>query len=107
MTEQQRRFWRGGSNPRTREWEFRSDDGYIPADDLVGKVVNIGTKDGAVFDSVTVAGFDHETGRFTLTGGRIGSPYSDAEPTPVESARLWVYDIARGYIHEAAGKLTA
>jgi len=96
----QRRFWRGRTNPGNGAWELASDDGYFPAADLVGQTVNIGSKDGVVFDSVTVASFDDRSGTFTLTGGRIGRAYSDAEPRPGGNERLYLHDLARGYVHE-------
>jgi hypothetical protein len=68
---------------------------------LVGKTVNIGDKDGYVWDSVTVTRFDERRGFLTLEGGRHGSAFHpEDEAWPLEGLHsLSVHDIARGYIH--------
>lgn len=70
--------------------------------DLVGKTVNIGDKDGGVWEGVTVTAFSEGTGFLTLEGGQFGSVMSpDDEARLLEHATsLSAYDIARGYIHE-------
>src|SRR5262245_20294756 len=97
-------FTRARTNPQTGAWELLGPDGYFPAADLVGQVVNIGSKDGVVFDATTVAGFNERTGMLMLDGGRIGSPYTDTAPRPVMNDLLRLHDLARGYIREGAWK---
>jgi hypothetical protein len=83
-------------------WGFYTNDlpgGYLAASDLPGKTVNIGTKDGEVFDTTTVTGFNDRTGVLTLTGGQTGAAYRDGPPVPLVIATVWINDIARGYVH--------
>lgn len=83
------------SDPASSEFSM------LHVSDLVGKTVNIGDKDGGVWDAVTVTEFDETTGYLTLEGGQLGSAFGRAEPRPLERAHaLWAHDVARGYIHE-------
>jgi hypothetical protein len=83
--------------------ETRTGDDHnaAPVSSLVGKTVNIGDKDGGVWDAVTVTAFDETRGFLTLEGGRYGSAFRSAEEArPLEGLHsLSAYDVARGYIH--------
>lgn len=71
-----------------------------PVASLVGRTVNIGDKNGGVWDAVTVTAFDERTGHLTLEGGRCGVPGHLEDAWPLDKPmRLWVHDVARGYIH--------
>jgi hypothetical protein len=90
------RFYQG--DHRRGRWYFHSrGNNPIYVETLVGKTVNIGTKDGMVFDSARVTAFDDRQGILTITGG-LNQSYS-GEPVPTGTERVWVHDIARGYIH--------
>jgi len=82
-------------------WIYWTAGGPRPMTELIGKVVNVGTKDGLVYDGATVAGFT-EDGFLTLEGGRKGFPWSPergvTEMTGSESVHC--HDIARGYVHQ-------
>jgi hypothetical protein len=70
---------------------------------LVGQVVNIGDKDGGVYEGVTVTAFDERRGYLTLEGGACGSWLRPEDARPLEGqVSLHVHDVARGYINEAA-----
>ncbi len=89
-----------GDHRGQRGWGFLTGDGHLPAAGLIGQIVNIGTKDGLVYDTCTVTAFDSRQGVLTVTGGRTGSPWAGGEPTPLggeDQVQLW--DIACGYIH--------
>lgn len=80
--------------PLAGEWDS------VLVSSLVGKTVNIGDKDGGVYEGVTVTAFDERTGHLTLEGGVMGSAYRPEEARPLERPeRLWAYDVARGYVH--------
>jgi hypothetical protein len=92
-----------GDYIRTRSaWGFFTADGQVLlADGLVGKTVNIGTKDGMVYDSTIVTAFDEQDGTLTLFGGLAASDLDNI--VPVDGRRtIWIYDIARGYTHKSA-----
>jgi hypothetical protein len=88
--------WRHGEG-----WLLDGIDGPFPVTSLVGEVVNIGTKDGLVYESATVLEVTDD-GSLTLTGGQYGSPYWEGrEPVPLDREQpVWLYDVARGYVHE-------
>jgi hypothetical protein len=69
---------------------------------LVGKTVNIGDKDGGVYEGVTVSSFDESRGVLYLEGGMCGSAFgSEDELRPLDGlVPLHVHDVARGYVHE-------
>jgi hypothetical protein len=72
----------------------------VPASSLVGRVLNIGDKDGGVYEGVTLTAFDEQTGYLILEGGISGSVFRPEEARPLERPeRLWAHDIARGYVH--------
>jgi len=74
--------------------------GCAPVASLVGRTVNIGTKDGLVYDSVKVAAFDERSGVLTLEGGSTGSRWNDDDPVEMTGPdQVSVYDVARGYVH--------
>lgn len=83
------------------EWVAYSSDvegGRIPFASLVGKKVNIGDKDGGVYEGVTVT--KAEGGELTVEGGAYGVRFQDEEARPFDGTRtILAYDIARGYIH--------
>lgn len=68
--------------------------------DLVGKVVNVGTKDGEVYEAATVADFT-DKGFLVLEGGRKGFPWSPERGITDMDGRedVHCHDIARGYVH--------
>lgn len=71
----------------------------VPVTDLVGERVNVGDKDGGVYEGVTVAAFDEKTGHLVLEGGVTGSALRPEEARPLEEPlRLWAHDVARGRI---------
>lgn len=74
-------------------------DGHIlPLSELEGKTVNIGDKNGGVYEGVTVAGFD---GRMLMVeGGGYGTIFGSRKAEPFEGRRgIYAHDIARGYVH--------
>jgi hypothetical protein len=84
-------------------WMYASAGSDHPLAGLVGKVVNIGDKDGGVYEGVTVAAVDERTGYLTVRGGSFGILFRDSEAAPFEGDRLIApYDIARGIIRPAA-----
>jgi hypothetical protein len=69
----------------------------VPATYLVGRTVDMGDKDGGVYQDVTVICLEPATGTLVLSGGLMGRAYGNAEPAPVpDQARLPVHDVARG-----------
>lgn len=75
------------------EWET------VPVSSLVGQVVNIGDKDGGVYEGVTVTAFDEARGYLTLEGGVHGSCLLPDEARPLEHLlSLHVHDVARGFL---------
>lgn len=75
------------------EWET------VPVSSLVGQVVNIGDKDGGVYEGVTVTAFDEARGYLTLEGGVHGSCFRPDEARPLEHLlSLHVHDVARGFL---------
>jgi hypothetical protein len=85
-----------------QEWGYyvaRADSDFLRIRDLTGKVVNVGTKDGLVYEAVTVVSF--ADGVLTIDGGRKGFPWSPergvTEMTGPEAVHC--HDIARGYVH--------
>jgi hypothetical protein len=76
------------------------DGRVVPMADLEGKTVNIGDKNGGVYEGVTVTGFDGRA--LTVQGGGYGTIFGsrEAEPFP-GTRRIYAHDIARGYIHAA------
>jgi hypothetical protein len=78
-------------------WIYRQGSGFARMDDLMGRVVNIGTKDGAVYDTALVVDF-HDTGLLVLDGGR--KQYSGLGVVEVSRPEsVHCDDIARGYVH--------
>ena len=90
------RFYQGSN--RRGKWTFQTRDSLLPAGELVGSMVNIGTKDGVVFDSALVVSFNEQNGILTVDGG-LRQAYSDPQPRPTGTAEISVHDVARGYIH--------
>lgn len=88
--------WRKG------EWACYVDGRPVPLRDLVGKVVNIGTKDGLVYDSVQVTALAERTGYLTVEGGRKGGAYGGEVTGLAAPEDIIAWDIARGYIHPGA-----
>ena len=89
--------------PRRSAWGCHGRDGIILMDDLVGKTVNVGTKDGLVYDGAVVAGFTPD-GSLILRDGRKGLPWRGTEITEMDgSESVHCHDIARGYIHPEGG----
>jgi hypothetical protein len=98
-----------GTWARTRaEYGFycAGDPGWLPATALYGRIVNLGTKDGLVYDAVVVTGVLPD-GALALRPdtGRVGWPWQpEREPEAVgPGERLPVTEVARGFIH--GGKL--
>jgi hypothetical protein len=86
---------------RHGDWIAWTRDDVILLKDLVGKVVNICTKDGMVYEATTVTGIDNRWGLLTIEGGRCGRPIMEpGESDPVDKPEVIdPYDIARGYIN--------
>lgn len=94
-----RRFGGWFMDQRTGDDEWAA----VPVSSLVGQVVNLGDKDGHVYEGATVTAFDEERGYLTLAGGMHGSPYRPGSIAPLEAPeQVWVHDVARGFINEAA-----
>lgn len=78
----------------------------VPIEELTGKLVNLGSKDGAVFERVTVTGAD-DRGVLSFEGGRTGWPWQpEREPVELPGTQyIWAYEVARGFIWpgEASG----
>jgi len=87
-------------NRRLGLWGFYGGGDFFPMNDLEGHVVNVGTKDGLVYDGATAVRFTAD-GALVLEGGRKGFPWSPergvTEMTGPESVHC--HDIARGYVH--------
>jgi len=89
---------------RTGGWvtELRTSGRWavVPVSALVGKTVNIGDKDGGVYEGVTLTAFDEQTGYLTLEGGISGSCFRPEEAKPLQRPeRLLAHDVARGFVH--------
>lgn len=82
---------------RCSEWSFESGGKLLAAALLVGQVVNIGTKNGLVYDSARVTALDARRGILTIEGGQYAG--FAGEPRPTGTDEVMVYDIARGYVH--------
>lgn len=81
-------------------WRFATTEGSPLLASLTGLTVNIGDKDGGVYEGVTVTEVDERTGQVTVTGGGFGVLYRDDEAKPYDGTRtIAAHDIARGYIH--------
>lgn len=88
-----------------REWIAWTKGDAMSLKGLVGKIVNIGTKDGMVYENTTVTSLDQSQGLLTIEGGRCGGrPVMEpGESDPVDEPEvIGPYDIARGYIHPEA-----
>lgn len=99
------RFWQGGwSRIKHEDGFYRDGDpGWLPARELVGKMVNLGTKDGLVYEKVIVGGVTPDGVLALRPGfGFVGWPYQpEREPKDVEPGEcVPVTEIARGYVHE-------
>jgi hypothetical protein len=80
-------------------WRFSTTEDNPPLATLVGCTVNIGDKDGGVYEGVTVTAVDERTGQVTVTGGGFGVRFRDDEARPFEGTRtIAAHDIARGFI---------
>ena len=87
-----------GAYQRDLGFGFWTQDGFFAAADMIGPLVNIGSKDGVVFERTRITGVDAR-GYLTLEGGRMGWPWQEREPEELhEPEQLWIYDIARGFI---------
>lgn len=94
-----------GADRRNGDWSVRTADGIILMSGLVGRKVNIGDKDGGIYEGVTVTACDERTGHLTVTGGGFGVRFRDSEVTPFEGERtILPWDVARGFIHGEAGQ---
>jgi len=83
------------TDQRTGEDEWKA----VPVSALVGQKVNIGDKDGGVYEGVTVTGFEPAAGVLILEGGLSGSCFRPEEAAPLPAgSRLSVHDVARGFI---------
>lgn len=89
-------------SPSHRAWVCYG-DAVTPMADLVGKVVNIGTKDGVVYDTATVVSFS-DSGTLVLEGGRKRSPWPPGATETEGREEIHCHDIARGYIHPEGGR---
>jgi hypothetical protein len=90
-------FGNGDYSRRAGGYAFRTRFGDLPADDLAGYRVNLGTKNGEVIEATTITAVDRD--ELVLDGGRIGWPYQPSqEPEPLTPAlRLAITEIARGF----------
>lgn len=89
---------------KSREWvtELRTGGEWavVSVSSLVGRTLNVGDKDGGVYEGVTLTAFDERGGILTLEGGISGSSFRPEEARPLETPeRLWAHDVARGYVH--------
>jgi hypothetical protein len=91
-------------NGRLKAYTAYTRDDVVPLAALVGRVVNLGSKNGLVYEGVTVAEFDQNRGELVLEGGASGVLYRDTEAIPLDrQARIYAHDVARGYIHPRIG----
>jgi hypothetical protein len=95
-------FGNGDYSRRTGTYTFRTAHGDVPAAGLIGCRVNLGTKDGVVFEATTVTAADRD--ELVLEGGRMGWPYQPSQaPEPVRAGcRIAITEIARGYTRPVA-----
>jgi len=102
MTETKKTFAHAEYYQSMRSWGFIDHEGeFMPAEHLVGKVVNIGDKNGLTFDTTTVVSFSSHTGKLLLNDGTYASWLRPEEsPRPIENLEMPMHEIARGYIHE-------
>ena len=92
-----------GLGTKLQDWVAWTAGDVVPLRALAGLTVSLGTKDGVVYEDVTVSSFDRRTGELTLTGGVFSHLYRDSAPVPlVTGAILHAHDIARGFIHPAS-----
>ena len=81
-------------------WRIWTTEASYPLASLADRVVNIGDKDGCVYEAVTVTACDERTGELAVTGGSFGRRFRDTEAAPFEGTRtIAARDIARGYVH--------
>jgi hypothetical protein len=94
---------------------FRAGDGFLPEGVVAGKTVNISRRDGLVFDSVRVAGFEAARGGtpgLTAEGGEYGpaDAYRGEDTMPLAGpAKVALWDAAPCRIYAEgtkAGQLT-
>lgn len=73
----------------------------VPLSALTGRTVNLGGKNGGIYEGVTVTAVDNRTGKITVEGGSSVSCWPrDDELKPLAGpASIYVNDIARGYVH--------
>lgn len=97
------RFYQG--EQRRGRWSFysRGNAELIYAGDLVGRIVNMSTRNGMVYDSARVVAFDGSRGILHVDGG-VRQSVSDVQPVPTRAAEVCVEDIARGFIHSLPGE---
>ena len=80
-------------------WGFYTSTGFLPAAELLGHKVNLGTKDGGVYEATTVIDFSERYGQLRVEGGRFGMAYTPGDVRPVGPEDVPVTEIARGYIN--------
>jgi hypothetical protein len=87
-------------NRRLQDWGYLVGEIFHPMSDLIGTVVNIGTKDGVVYDTALVVAF-RDAGMLVLDGGRKRFPLSPERGVASMEGPEDVHcnDIARGYVH--------
>lgn len=100
----------GYSNLRSAwiAWTTDLPEGFIYLATLVLRKVNIGDKDGGIWEGVTVTALDERTGVLTVEGGTYGVALRDTEGRPVEGqVRIASHDIARGFVHPEEQEATS
>jgi hypothetical protein len=89
-------FGEGLMNHSTWQYGFWTRTAFLPVRDLVGCMVNLGDKGGAVYEGVTVAAI--EGGCLVLENGRMGWPWQPGRPVePVTRLLLPITEVARGF----------
>jgi hypothetical protein len=85
-------------------WVTWTWDRAIFLEDLVGRVVSIGAKNGMAYEAATVTGIDKRSGFLTTDGGGRGRPVMEpGEAGPLDRPEvIGPYDIARGYVSPQA-----